>query len=79
MNIPKLAEGGIIKNVLPQHAETRELVFPINDKYYKIYKRTKNSRIKKKNLKKSFRAQIEENIKCFKKKCGLSSLVIKKC
>lgn len=78
MNIPKLAKGGIIENNLPLYGEKFEFVFPLNDKYYAIYKRTKNKRIKKKNLKKFFRAQIEEAIKCFNNKCGLS-VVVKKC
>lgn len=72
--IPKLANGGIIKNEITNNYEefSPEIAFPLNDKYYRIYKRTKNQRIKKKNMKKSFRAMIEEQVKSFNKKIGLS-------
>lgn len=77
MLIPKLAKGGIIKNELVNNYNNYEefeprIVFPLNDEFYKIYKRTKKRRIKNKNMKKSFRAMIEENMKSINKKVGLS-------
>lgn len=77
MMIPKLAKGGIIKNNCSCICDefNPEFVSPLNDKYYKIYKRTKNRRIKKKNIKKSFKAMIEENLKSFNKRTGLSIVV----
>lgn len=67
---PTLATDGIITNKLPAIGESvdnhlysdRELVIPLKDKYCKIYKRTKNRRIKNKQIKKSpvlrFRKEI---------------------
>lgn len=58
---PILATGGIITNKLATIGESVgnylhqdiDFVIPLKDKYYKIYKRTKNRRIKNKQIKKS--------------------------
>ena len=56
MNIPKLAKGGIVNNNLALIGEEKgKSIVPLKDKYYEIYKRTKNRRIKKKQLKKSWK------------------------
>lgn len=58
MKIPKLAKGGIINNDSAFIGEGKgKPVVPLKDKYYEIYKRTKNKRIKKKQLKKSWKLQ----------------------
>lgn len=53
MKIPKLANGGVINNKLPLIGKDKGKSL-FKDKYYEIYKRTKNRRIKKKQLKKSW-------------------------
>lgn len=59
----KLAKGGIVDTdtlfVAGEHINKPCI---IADKYYKIYKRTKNRRIKKKQEKKSFMLQIIKSI-----------------
>lgn len=79
MQIPKLAKGGIVDDGLPILGEEyeKDYVFPLHDKYYTIYKRTKNRRIKKKNMRKSFRAFIENEIKIMRKNVGLFNIMIK--
>ena len=64
---PILATGGIITNKLATIGESVsnhlhqdiDFVIPLKDKYYKIYKRTKNRRIKKKNFRKSWLGKIK--------------------
>ena len=64
MNIPKLAKGGMINNQLPFIAkEKKKNLF--RDKYYEIYKRTKNRRIKKKQLKKSWTLKMQKAMEPF--------------
>lgn len=77
MQIPKLANGGIIKSNYSNDYDVYESEYavPLNDKYYRIYKRTKSRRIRNKNMKKSFRAMIEENLKSLNKCTGLSIMV----
>ena len=66
MQIPKLAKGGIVSD---------NLLFDNNwflarekgsslwyDKYYEIYRRTKNRRIKKKQEKKSWKLKFQKGI-----------------
>ena len=64
MNIPKLAKGGIVNNQLPFIAKEKGKNL-FKDKYYEIYKRTKNQRIKKKQLKKSWTLKMQNAMKPF--------------
>jgi hypothetical protein len=64
MNIPKLAKGGMINNQLPIIGERKGKNL-FRDKYYEIYKRTKNRRIKKKQLKKSWTLKMQNAMKPF--------------
>lgn len=64
MNIPKLAKGGIVNNQLPFIAKEKGKNL-FEDKYYEIYKRTKNRRIKKKQLKKSWTLKMQNAMKPF--------------
>lgn len=66
MQIPKLAKGGIVSNNLLfdnnwflAREKGKDLFF---DKYYEIYKRTKNRRIKKKQEKKSWKLKFQKGI-----------------
>lgn len=74
--ITKLAKGGVIEDIIYIFDPTLEAVIPAGQKYYKIYKRTKNRRIKKKNAKKSLKAMIEIECKSFMKNVGISNLMI---
>lgn len=71
--IPRMAKGGIVNdnslffNVGKFPIRTKELVEPLDKKYVRIYYRTKNRRIKKKQLKKSLFLQIVT-------KCGLGNI-----
>ena len=62
MKIPKLANGGIVKDnsLFVSKEKGKDLFY---DKYYAIYKRTKNRRIKKKQLKKSWILKFQNSIK----------------
>lgn len=65
MNIPKLAKGGIIcENPFILGDYDREYVIPLIDppQYLKIYRRTKNRRIKKKTLKKCPMLYLQKRI-----------------
>ena len=64
MNIPKLAKGGMINNhlLIIEESKGKNL---FRDKYYEIYKRTKNRRIKKKQLKKSWILKMQNVMKPF--------------
>ena len=73
MNIPKLAKGGIIYEspfILGDY--DREYAIPLIDplQYLKIYRRTKNRRIKKKALKKCPMLYLQKQIE---KSVGLGS------
>lgn len=63
LKIPKLAQGGIIKDNLSLIClgEKGESIF--EDKYYQIHKHTKKKRIKKKQEKKSLFLTMQKNIK----------------
>lgn len=64
MKILKLANGGIINTpIISEYENEKEYIIPLEDKAYKIYYRTKNRRIKKKQLKKSWRLQFENEIR----------------
>ncbi len=66
MQIPKLAKGGIVSdnllfdnNWFLAREKGKDLFF---DKYYEIYRRTKNRRIKKKQEKKSWKLKFQKGI-----------------
>lgn len=61
LQIPKLARGGVISNGLPliYAGEKGEKIYPLRDKYYRIYKHTKSKRIKKKQEKKSWTLKMK--------------------
>lgn len=68
LNIPKLAKGGIIQdNMLFSVSERKKpIVDIINKKYFNIYNKTKNRRIKKKQIKKcpilQLKLELEEYV-----------------
>jgi len=71
--IPKLAKGGIINNDLPlMYAGEKEKCL-FDDKYYRIYKHTKNRRIKKKQEKKSW---ILKRKKILKRLCEFEEIPV---
>lgn len=67
MKIPKLANGGIIADFYPFQVDFGEKkiknAIPFYDIHYKIYHRTKNRRIKNKQLKKSPFLYLEKKLK----------------
>lgn len=67
MKIPKLSKGGIIAEYYPFSVDFGEKkvknIIPFYDIHYKIYHRTKNRRIKKKQLKRSRLLQLEHSLK----------------
>lgn len=60
LHIPKLAKGGIIDNNLPLMCADEKGKSLFYDKYYRIYKCTKNRRIKKKQEKKSWTLKLQK-------------------
>ncbi len=73
MNIPRLANGGIIDTFSPIvefPMRNKELIEPLNKKYIAIYNRTRKRRIKKKQVKKSLFLQMYQF-------CGLSNIAKK--
>ncbi len=76
MQIPKLARGGVINNFFSAVWEKEEIIFPLHDKYYKIYHKTKSKRIKKKQMKKSLLLSAEFFMKQQLKNVGISNILI---
>lgn len=75
MIIPKLANGGIIKkdSLFVAKEKGKDLFY---DKYYVIYKRTKNRRIKKKQLKKSWILKAQKQFEQVMPKIDFNNLQI---
>ncbi len=76
MNIPKIKIPNVnIPKLIYVHEKNEEMALlgekpsklKIKDKHYRIYKGTKNRRIKKKQIKKSYLALISETTKSIRK------------
>lgn len=73
MKIPKLANGGIVQtnSLFVGKKKGKDLFY---DKYYVIYKRTKNRRIKKKQLKRSWTLKLQKQFEPITSKIDFNNL-----